>query len=253
MYYTLLLWICSIGFLASVPLVLALRARRPPHLPWWLVGGLAAALGWIASNAYAALETQQIAAWRNADSREGVIAEYWQVADPSVTLPWGWIVGLAYLLVCLGLYRLFRESGNRAVFRPLIALLTMAVTLAIFSRIPPWIPIEVDVPFDFVVLYTTFLICAGPSLQLLRLFRSPASWHPFVVMFLVTLLFQATFRFWALIEIEHASITWANLFPPIQRAADWAALFGGVFSAIWWIAIRTPALRHPLKGHPPEQ
>ena len=177
MYYTLLLWICSIGFFASVPLVLALRARRPRHLPWWLVGGLAAALGWIASNAYAALETQQITAWRNADSREGMIAEYWQVTDPSVTLPWGWIVGLVYLLVCLGLYRLFRESRNRAVSRPLIALLTMAVALAIFSRIPPWIPIEVDVPFDFVFLYTTFLICAGPSLQLLRLFRSPASWH----------------------------------------------------------------------------
>jgi hypothetical protein len=250
---TLLLWICSIGFLASVPLVLAWRTRRPRLLPWWLVVIFAAALGWIASNAYAVVETREIAAWREADSHEGMIAEYWQVANSADTLPWGWIVGLLYLIVCLGLYRLFRESVNRGASRPLIALSTVAVALAVTSRIPPWIPVEVDVPFDFVFLYTAFLICVGPSLQLLRLFRSQAAWQPFVVMFLVTLLFQVAFRFWALWQTERALMTWASLFPRVQQAADWAALFGGLFSAFWWIAIRSPALRHPQHGRSPEQ
>jgi hypothetical protein len=44
-----------------------------------------------------------------------------------------------------------------------------------------------------------------------------------------------------------------SLFPRVQQAADWAALFGGLFSAFWWIAIRSPALRHPQHGRSPEQ
>jgi hypothetical protein len=238
-YYALLLWMCSIGLLASVPFVLAVRARRPQRMPWWLVAALAAALGWIASNVYAYLETKQIDARREELLREGALADFWQVADPSITLSWGWIVGLVYLVICLGPYWLFPANMNGRASRPFIGLLTVAVALAIFATFPPWTTVDLRVPFEFVVLYAAFLVCAGLSHQVLRIFRLNAAWHPFVVMFLVALLLRLAFRSWVLFEIERGAIPRPDLFLQIRESAEWAALFGGLFTAFWWIAIRT--------------
>src|SRR5687768_13682424 len=118
MYYEILLWMCSIGFLASVPLVLAVRARRPQRMPWWLVVVLAAALGWIASNLYAFLEDRQISAKQTEAFREEhAFAHFFQDTHPSVTLPWGWVPGLLYLIACAGLYRLFHAEVNSGASR----------------------------------------------------------------------------------------------------------------------------------------
>src|SRR5271155_4092018 len=97
-FYTPLLWACTIAFLASAPLCLALRARRPQQVPWWLVVVLAAALGWISSHVYACLETEQIQAWRTDLLQEGTLADFFSFAPPSFTLYWGWAFGLAYLV-----------------------------------------------------------------------------------------------------------------------------------------------------------
>jgi hypothetical protein len=231
MYYALLLWICSIGSLASVPLVLAAHARRPQRMPWWLVVALAAALGWIASNAYVYLERWEIEAERNELSRQHpyIFVDFFVVALPSFTIPWGWTVGLVYLVICLSLYSLFRPDVNTAASRPFIGLLISAVALAIFTAVPPWTSRAPLRPYDFVVLYAFFLACAGLSHQLLRIFRLAASWSPFVVMFIVALTLHLALRY---AERPDAPLQ-------IRPSAEWAALLGGLFTAFWWIAIRT--------------
>ena len=232
--YTPLLWACTIAFLASAPLCLALRARRPQQVPWWLVVVLAAALGWILSHVYACLETAQIQAWRTDLLQEGALADFFSFAPPSFTLYWGWTFGLTYLVTCLTLYRLVRENINSRPFRPFGALLTALVLLAVFSALPPWRSSELALPFEFAALYAGFLFCAGLSHHLLRWLRLEAAWWPFVVMFLVSFLLRQIP--WALTVVGTVATTDSP--PRIQEPAEWAALFGGLFTAAWWIAIR---------------
>lgn len=227
-YYGMLLWVCSINFLAAVPLVLAARARRPQWMPWWLVVALAAALGWIASNSYGYLESCQIRARQAELARQGVLADFYVVAHPAFTLKWGWAVGLVYLISCLTLYPLFRPNVNTAVSRPFIGLLVSAVGLVIFTAVPPWRRSDPLEPFGFVVLYAFFLTCAGLSDRLVRIFRTAAVWVPFVGMFMVSLSLGLGLRY---AERPDQPLQ-------IRPSTEWAALLGGVFTAFWWIAIR---------------
>jgi hypothetical protein len=224
--YSILLWSCSIAFLASIPILLAIRARRPQRMPWWLVIVLSAAVGWLASNCYMLLENWQNEAERDDLFEQGTLADFSYVTNPSQTIPWGWIVGLIYLAVCSGLSGLFRTSTNPRVSRPVIGLLTAGIALATFACIPPW-NFGFYVPFTFVLFYAWFILCAGLSYQALRKFHLEKPWYPFVVMFCVTILIFAGLL--SLSRDTHAFIA---------KAANWAALYGAMFTALWWIAIR---------------
>lgn len=235
--YALLLWVCSIASLASVPLILAAHARRPQHMPWWLVVALAAALGWIASNLYVCLEGWQIQAARDELGRQDppVLADFFVAALPSFTVPWGWTVGIVYLIVCMSLYTLFRGDVEIARSRPLAALLVTGVGLAIFNAIPPWTSRSPARPYDFVVLYAFFLTCAGLSYQLLRVFRLSTVWSAFVVMFVVAFALDLALETLA-VALEYAVRTEVSL--QIRESAEWAVLLSAVFTAFWWTTIR---------------
>jgi len=226
--YSALLWLCSLGFLVSVPLILAERARQPQRMPWWLVVVLAAAVGWLASNAYVCLENWQIAAEREEDLKQGIISDFFVVAPAGFAPRWGWSVGLVYLLICLGLYPVFRPTPNSAASRLFIALLIIGVALRIVTALPPWTTIYPVVPFSFVQRFAFFLLCAGLSFQFLRVCRLTAAWSPFVVMFVVG---------WVLdVALDYSLQEYAVV--DIRASAEWAALLGALFTAFWWIAIR---------------
>jgi hypothetical protein len=226
--YSILLWICSIVFLASIPILLAIRARRPQRMPWWLVIALSATGGWLASNCYMLLENWQIEAERDELSEQFILADFFVATRPSETLPWGWIAGLIYLCVCSGLSGLFRTSTNPRVSRPVIGLLAAGIALAIFTFIPPWNSFTFYVPFTFVLFYAWFILCAGLSYQALRKFHLEKPWYPFVVMFCVTTLIFVGLGFVGPLD-THAFIA---------KAINWATLYGAMFTALWWIAIR---------------
>lgn len=129
---------------------------------------------------------------------------------------------------------LFRENMNSRPFRPFVALVTTLVALAVFSVIPPWAHFELNFPFVFAALYAAFLFCAGLSHRVLRLLRLEAAWWPFVVMFVINFLLRQVH--WALRAV---GVTVGPDEPlEIQEPAEWAALFGALFTALWWIAIR---------------
>jgi hypothetical protein len=226
--YSILLWSCSIAFLASIPILLAIRARRPQRMPWWLVIVLSATVGWLASNCYMLLENWQIEAERDELSKQLILADFFVATRPSETLPWGWIAGLIYLAACSSLRGLFRTSTNPRVSRPVIGLLTAGIALAIFAYIPPWNSFAFYVPFTLVVRYGVFVLCAGLSYQALRKFHLEKPWYPFVVMFCVTTLIFVGLGFFESPD-THALIA---------KAINWAALYGAMFTALWWIAIR---------------
>jgi hypothetical protein len=205
-------------------------------MPWWLVVVLAAALGWIASNSYVYLEQWQIGAKQDELARQGILADFFVVADPVFTLRWGWAVGLIYLLICLSLYPIFRPRADAAASRPFTGLLASAMALAVFSAVPPWRRSDPLEPFGFVVLYAFFLTCTGLSHHLLRIFRVTVSWVPFFAMFIVSLPLGLALRY-----AERPDLPLQ-----IRPATEWAALLGALFTAFWWITIRK---RSPTGGY----
>jgi hypothetical protein len=76
--------------------------------------------------------------------------------------------------------------------------------------------------------------CSIGFLASVPLVRLEAAWWPFVVMFLVVFLLRLVP--WALLEI--GAIVGPGRPLQIQRPVEWAALFGSLFTAFWWIAIR---------------
>lgn len=116
-----------------------------------------------------------------------------------------------------------------------IVFLTSApLALVLHARRPrriPWLP---AVPFEFAALYASFLFCAGLSHHVLRFFRLEAAWCPFVVMFVIKFLLYLVP--WALIEI--GALVGPDLPPQIPESAEWAALFGALFTAFWWIVMK---------------
>jgi hypothetical protein len=152
--------------------------------------------------------------------------DFFVAAPPSVALRWGWVTGLTYLGICLGMYGLFPGGSTAGVSRPLAGFLSAAVALAALLKCPPWSEFRVLPPFDFVAVYSYFLVCAGVSYHLLRALRRDKAGYPFAVMFLVDLLILCT------VDCLHSRT--AEFF----KMAQWAAMFGAVFTLLWWIAIR---------------
>jgi hypothetical protein len=234
-FYEACLWICSVAFMASVPLLLTVRAKQPWRLPWWAVFILAAIVGWIYFNTYAYLEYQKNEAIRDEYNREHnayALIDFFVAAPPSIALRWGWFTGVAYLGICLGMYGLFRGGPIAGVSRPVMGFLGAAVVLAAFLNCPPWSDFLTLPPFDFVAAYSYFLVCAGVSYHLLRVLRWEKAGYAFAVMFMVDFLILCT------VDSLHS---WTV--KPSKMAA-WAAMFGAVFTLLWWIAIRrrVPAL-----------
>jgi len=180
-YYPLFSRLCGIALLASIPMMLIIRTRRPDRMPWWLMIILSAAIGWMASNCYAYVENLQVEAQDREALRQGTIGDFWRATVQSQTLSWGWTVGLAYLVFCCSLYFPLRSAVSRPVWRVLMALLVAVCGLA-FGTSSFFTPVAVI----FIAFYTTFLICAGLSFQIVRKLRLQRPWHPFVVMFCVT-------------------------------------------------------------------
>jgi hypothetical protein len=231
-----LIWVTA--FFASVPILLAARARRPRQMSWWLVSILAAASGWTASIGFSYLEAMSIQAASEAAFRQGYFAHYWMWAPPSLTLPWGWIVGLVYLLVCLTAYPLVSVSERGLTSRPFKGLTIVAVGLFVATYVPPWANTDLfrAGPLGYSCTFLLFLFCAGISVRILRAFRLHAPWWPFMVMFSATLIIRPALRM-ALDASDHVVVMW-----PFERQGnwygEWAALFAGLFTAFWWIAIR---------------
>ena len=69
--YALLELACVLGFLAAVPVLLSIRARRPQRMSWWLVLILALAIGWWPLILYGYLEMRQIEVDREDLARYG--------------------------------------------------------------------------------------------------------------------------------------------------------------------------------------
>jgi len=136
--YGVLLLLCVVAFLASVPMLRVTRARRPRQMSWWLVFVLAAAFGWIASNGFGYLDAKGIEAAREGEFGQGHLAEYWAPAPLSLTLPWGWIVGLVYLFVCLAPYPIFLANEGGSTSRLFKGFAVVAVALFIAACLPPW-------------------------------------------------------------------------------------------------------------------
>ena len=115
---------CIVLFLATAPILLIARQARSALMPWWLVGFLAALLGWICSNLavffyYEHLDVllakaggvlgapqELIDRWQN-DGAKRVFAFYY-----------GWLYGLIYLafwLVAYSLLNVVRKAlSNRS-------------------------------------------------------------------------------------------------------------------------------------------
>ncbi len=117
--FGLLQFIWVMAFFASVPILLAashasaaaavMVARVDPRRRFWVdrLERLCISRG----NVHSSRASE-------AAFRQGYLAHYWMWAPPSLTLPWGWIVGLVYLLVCLTAYPLFLASERGPSSRP---------------------------------------------------------------------------------------------------------------------------------------
>jgi hypothetical protein len=236
--FGLLQFIWVTAFFASVPILLATHTRRPRQMPWWLVSILAATSGWVVSNGFAYLEAMSIHAESEAAFRQGYIAHYWMWAPPSLTLPWGWIVGLVYLLACLTAYPLFLTGERGLTARPLQGLTIVAVGLFVATCVPPWAATDLFRAglVGYSCAFLLFMFCAGVSTGILRALRLHAPWWPFIVMFSATMIVRLALGV-AFDALDHVVMMWPFASQDTWYV-EWAALFAGLFTALWWIAIR---------------
>lgn len=109
-------------FLAAAPILLAIRAARPKRMPWWLLGVLAASLGWVLSNLavffyYEHLDVL-LAQYGGINGAPQELVDRWQNdgAKRVFALFLGWLYGLAYLCPWLAIYSAYhvvRRAGAR--------------------------------------------------------------------------------------------------------------------------------------------
>jgi hypothetical protein len=249
--YGVLLFLCLVALLASVPILLVARARRPRQMSWWLVVVLSAASGWIASNGFAYLDAKAIEAAREEALRHGYLAHYWAPAPLSLTLPWGWIIGVVYLLVCLAPYPMFLANEGHSASRLFKGLAIVAAGLLVAAWLPPWADTDLLRAglLGYFCALVLFVLCAGVSERVLRAFHLHAPGWAFLVMFSASLLIRLALRA-ASDALDRVVMIW----PFVSRSiwyVEWAALFGGLFTAFWWIAIRRrPVSPSQLPGRP---
>lgn len=234
--YEIGLWICSATFVASVPCVLAARAAHSRRVPWWAVCVSSAVAGWMFLNTYSYVEYLRNSAETEEYNRENngyALIDYMVAVPQPFALYWGWICGLIYLGVCLGLYGMVYRYSTNGVARSLWSLLSAAILLAAFLYLPPWSNF-LDFPsFDFVVAWSYFLVGAGLSYHLLRVLRWKEIGHAFAVMCLVGLLITCAVN--RLLYSEPIGVS---------RVVAWSVMYGTVFTVLWWVGVRgrVPAL-----------
>jgi len=108
-------------FFAAAPVLLGVRFARPKRLPWWLLGILAAFLGWVFSNLavyfyYEHLDDLLTQAGGVNGAPEDLI-DKWQSdgAKRVFVFLFGWLYGLVYLvpwLVVYGFFCVVRRSSS---------------------------------------------------------------------------------------------------------------------------------------------
>lgn len=250
--YGVLLFLCLVALLASVPILLIERARRPRQMPWWLVVVLSAAFGWIASNGFAYLDAKGIEAAREEELRLGYITHYWMPAPLSLTIPWGWILGVVYLLVCLAPYPMFFANEGRSTSRLFRGLALVAAGLFVAAWLPPWADTDLFRAglLGYFCALVLFLLCAGVSERVLRAFQLHAAGWAFLVMFSASLLIRLALRA-ASDALDRVVMIWPFASQSIWYV-QWATLVAGLFTAFWWIAIRVRPVSpsHSLPGRP---
>jgi hypothetical protein len=138
MYDTLHLLV-RFTFLLGVPFVLAVSAFRPRRMPWWLAVLLAAVLGWLGLTVGAYLGNKGVEAWIEEqalpkgpwghEDHSRPFVDPWPPYFP-VPFWWGCIVGIGYLMLLFGPWRLSRVVIRRARMDPLFL---MRLRLGILS------------------------------------------------------------------------------------------------------------------------
>lgn len=237
-FVEVLLFFWLAAALASVPTLLAKRAHRPLQMPWWLVVVLSAALGWIASNGTAFLLVMGVEAARQEELSLGRFAHYWLPLSPSLTLPWGWVLGLAYLSVCLAAYPMFFAKERRSVSRLFKGLAIVAAGFFIATWLPPWADTDLLRAglLGYFYALVLFVLCAGVSDRILHAFQLRNPGWAFLVMFLASLLIPLALRA-ASDALDRVGRLWPFV-PTSTWHFEWATLFAALFTAFWWVSIR---------------
>jgi len=228
--YEVGLWTCSALFVASVPCVLAARARWLRQMPWWAVCVSSALAGWLYLNVYAFVEYLRNSAYTEEYNRENgpyALIDYMVAVPQPFALHWGWTGGLIYLGICLGLYGMIRRYSTSGVSRALRSLLIAAGLLTAFLYLPPWNERLQFPAFDFVVAWLCFLVGAGLSYHVLRVLRWNEVGYAFAAMFLVDFLITSAIRG----LLQSGQIVWSGV-------VAWSAMHGAVFTVMWWMGIR---------------
>jgi hypothetical protein len=102
----------TVLFLATAPLLLAVRFFRPRRMPWWLIVILAAVLGWVFANLlvhfyYRHLDDLLTAAGGVNGAPQELIDRWANDGAKRVfAYMFGWAYGLAYLLPSFAVYLL---------------------------------------------------------------------------------------------------------------------------------------------------
>jgi hypothetical protein len=111
---------CLVLFLATAPALLVVRLARPARMPWWLIGILAASLGWVLSNLAVYFYYEQLGALL-AQAGGGApqeLIDEWQNdgAKRVFAFMFGWLYGLIYLapwLVAYGVLQAVRRVASK--------------------------------------------------------------------------------------------------------------------------------------------
>lgn len=237
--YAVLGLLSLMALLAAVPILLAKRASRPQQMPWWLVVVLSAASGWLASNGFAYFSAREL----ELQMRQS-LGTYWVPAPLSLTLPFGWIVGIVYLLVCLAAYPMFLLNEGRSASRLIKGALIVASGVFVAAWVPPWADTDLLLAgwLGYFFTLVLFVLCAGACYRVLRAFQLQGVGWAFLVMFLVSLLIRSSLGM-AFDALAGVVMIW----PFVSRGiwnVEWAVLFAALFTAFWWIAIRARPVSH---------
>ena len=112
---------CLVLFLATAPALLIVRFARPARMPWWLIGILAALLGWVLSNlaVYFYYEHLHALSDQAGGGAPQELIDEWQNdgAKRVFAFMFGWLYGLICLapwLVAYGVLQAVRKvASNR--------------------------------------------------------------------------------------------------------------------------------------------
>jgi len=112
--------VCAVLFLATAPALLFVRFAGRTRMPWWLLGVLAALLGWVLANLEVHFYFKHLDDLLDrAGGVEGApqdLIDRWQNDGAQLTfaLLFGWLFGLVYLVPWLVAYAVFNAIRSAA-------------------------------------------------------------------------------------------------------------------------------------------